>query len=179
MQNQQDPQQEYSMTDELPEAAVSSAAPPPPPPAMPQAAAYAEPLMVPQDAETVDIAPRGYAGFWKRTFALLLDAVILVVIKVGFVLTGATSESLTIVLFMLYFVLFESSEKQATPGKMALGIKVVGQNGLRISFLRALGRYAAKFLSFITLCIGYIMVAFTAQKQGLHDKIATTFVVNN
>ena len=78
---------------------------------------------------------------------------------------------------ILYFVLMESSAKQATLGKMALGLVVVDVDGNRISFLRALGRYFAKILSGIILLIGYIMVGFTERKQGLHDMIASTLVV--
>ena len=47
----------------------------------------------------------------------------------------------------------------------------------RISFWRALGRYAAKILSAMTLGIGYIMAGFTDRKQALHDMIADTLVL--
>ena len=77
----------------------------------------------------------------------------------------------------LYFTLFEASAKQATLGKMALGIIVTDMNGKRISFARANGRYWSKFISAIILLIGYIMAAFTKRKQALHDMIADTLVV--
>jgi len=60
---------------------------------------------------------------------------------------------------------------------MALGLIVTDMDGRRISVLRALGRYFAKFLSGLILFIGYIMVAFTDRKQGLHDLLASTLVV--
>jgi Predicted membrane protein/domain len=78
----------------------------------------------------------------------------------------------------LYFAICESSAWQATIGKLALGIRVTDLQGRRISFLRALGRYGAKFISAIILGIGFIMVAFTRRKQGLHDLIAGTLVLN-
>jgi uncharacterized RDD family membrane protein YckC len=78
----------------------------------------------------------------------------------------------------LYFALMESSSKQGTLGKMALSIMVTDVNGNRITFGRATGRYFGKFLSGLILYIGYIMVAFTEKKQGLHDMIAGTLVVN-
>ena len=81
-----------------------------------------------------------------------------------------------ILLSWLYFAILESSSSQATPGKMALGIKVTDMNGDRISFARATGRHFAKWLSSILL-IGYIMIALTAKKQGLHDLLASTLVV--
>ncbi len=61
---------------------------------------------------------------------------------------------------------------------MALGIKVTDYDGQRISFLRATGRFFGKYLSAILLMIGFLMIAFTARKQGLHDILARTLVVN-
>jgi uncharacterized RDD family membrane protein YckC len=78
----------------------------------------------------------------------------------------------------LYYALMESSNYQATLGKMALGIKVTDMNGNRISFGRATGRYFAKIISSLILCIGYIIAGFTQQKQALHDIIASCLVVN-
>ena len=71
-----------------------------------------------------------------------------------------------------------SSEWQATVGKRALGMVVTGVDGSRISFARATGRHFAKYISAIILFIGFIMAAFTAKKQALHDMIAATLVVN-
>jgi len=78
----------------------------------------------------------------------------------------------------LYFALMESSSKQATLGKMALGIVVTDMDGNRVSFLRATGRYFGKILSGLILYIGYIMAGFTERKQALHDMIASCLVVN-
>ncbi len=78
----------------------------------------------------------------------------------------------------LYFALMESSAKQATLGKMALGIIVTDVNGNRLSFGRATGRYFGKIISGMILMIGYIMAAFTEKKQALHDMIAGCLVVN-
>ncbi|MEO9214505.1 MAG: RDD family protein [Rhodanobacter sp.] len=86
--------------------------------------------------------------------------------------------AITGVLAWLYFALCESSAWQATPGKLALGIRVTDLQGKRISFPRALGRYPAKFLSTIILGIGFLMVAWTQRKQGLHDMICGTLVLN-
>lgn len=78
----------------------------------------------------------------------------------------------------LYFAFCESSVWQATPGKLALGIRVTDMQGARISLPRALGRYPAKYLSAIILGIGFLMVGWTRRKQGLHDMIAGTLVLN-
>lgn len=80
--------------------------------------------------------------------------------------------------FWLYYAFMESSAKQATLGKMAMGIKVVDENGQRISFARATGRTFAKIISYTILYFGFFMAAFTKKRQALHDLIATTYVVN-
>lgn len=77
----------------------------------------------------------------------------------------------------LYFALQESSSAQATLGKRVLGIKVIDYEGRRIGFARATGRFWGKTLSGILFNIGYIMAAFTARKQALHDILAQTLVI--
>jgi uncharacterized RDD family membrane protein YckC len=71
----------------------------------------------------------------------------------------------------------ESSSKQATLGKMYVGLQVTDMAGNRISFTRALVRHIAEILSYLTFFIGYIISGFTTQKQALHDLIAGTLVV--
>jgi uncharacterized RDD family membrane protein YckC len=79
----------------------------------------------------------------------------------------------------LYFALMESSAAGATLGKMAIGIKVTDMQGNRLSFWRATGRFFAKYyISGLTFGIGYVMAAFTQQKQALHDILAGCLVVN-
>ncbi len=131
-----------------------------------------------------------YGGFWIRLGAYLIDFVIM--IPVAFIIFAVTGTSfseaaagastsvtdlLNFVVGIAYFVGFESSSWQATPGKKALGLIVTDSNGSRITVPRAIGRYFAKILSALILLIGFIMVAFTDRKQGLHDMIAGTLVV--
>lgn len=66
---------------------------------------------------------------------------------------------------------------QATPGKRAMGIKVVGETGQRIGFGRASGRYFGKIVSGMIFNIGYVMAGLSARKQALHDLMAGTLVV--
>jgi uncharacterized RDD family membrane protein YckC len=73
----------------------------------------------------------------------------------------------------------ESSSRQATVGKIALGIEVTDLEGNRLSFGRALGRNLAKIISALILYIGFIMAAFTKRKQALHDMIASALVVKH
>jgi uncharacterized RDD family membrane protein YckC len=140
-----------------------------------------------------------YAGFWFRFLAWLIDNILLSVVgfvgggMIGFVLgfmlgmaqvpldsiqviCGLAGGIFGLVITWLYFAICESSAWQATLGKKLLGLKVTDEAGNRISFARANGRYWAKILSGLILLIGFIMVAFTEKKQGLHDKLAETLV---
>ena len=135
------------------------------------------------------------AGFWKRLVAIFIDSFLLTFIAfglmffIGFFIGGMLSEPetiskisnfgmlLNVVLVWLYFALQESSERQATLGKRVMGIYVTSNDGSRLSFAQATIRYFSKYLSSILL-IGFIMAAFTKNKQGLHDMIADTLVVN-
>jgi len=150
----------------------------------------APPTSVPQVA--VD-----YAGFWRRFGAFIIDYILIgvVVWPLSFILglilgvAGAIYGdifSLGVILILwplliigqwLYYALMESSSRQGTLGKMALRIIVTDLDGKRISFGKASGRYFGSIISGIILGIGFIMIAFTEKKQGLHDMLASTLVV--
>ena len=121
-----------------------------------------------------------YAGFWKRLLASIIDVLVTMVpmLIVTSIIGEVSSNILSVLVGWLYFALMESSNYQGTLGKLALGIKVTDMEGQPISFGRASGRHFAKFISSIILCIGYLMVAFTEKKQGLHDMMASCLVVN-
>jgi len=135
-----------------------------------------------------------YAGFWKRFAAAFIDSIILTfgALIVGFTFgvayaaaTAGTAQRaefsgyiIGIIMEWLYAAIFESSSKQATLGKMALGIKVTDLGGNPISFGRATGRHFGKIVSTIIFFIGFLMVAFTEKKQGLHDIMSGCLVVN-
>src|SRR5262245_29099345 len=129
--------------------------------------------------QSTPMATSGYAGFWKRVAALLIDSIV-VSVATGLI-TAATVGIAWFSVFVLpwlYEALMLSSEKQATLGKMALGIAVTDLNGARLTFARATGRHFAKWISALILGIGFLMAAFTERKQALHDMIAETLVVN-
>jgi uncharacterized RDD family membrane protein YckC len=85
---------------------------------------------------------------------------------------------ISFVITWIYYAAFESSRLQATPGKLALGMIVTDTDGEPVGFGTATGRFLGKFVSSIILYIGFLMILFTSQKQGLHDKIAGTLVMN-
>ena len=134
-----------------------------------------------------------YAGFWKRVAASLIDTFVtlIVIVPVSLVMGILISTSgadldfielskniLGLLVGWFYYTVMESSKLQGTVGKFALGIKVTDLDGNQISFGKANGRYFSKIISTIILMIGYIMVAFTEKKQGLHDMMAGCLVVN-
>ena len=138
---------------------------------------------------------RAKAGFWIRAVAYLLDSVLLGIVQVvlglliGVVIgmTGTAVEGDPAVNTVLWlfgvtisigYAVFFTGYCGQTPGKMALRIKVIRTDGSPISYGRAaLREVPGKFISSILLGIGYIMVAFDRHKQGLHDKIADTYVI--
>ncbi|MFZ3266011.1 MAG: RDD family protein [Terriglobales bacterium] len=152
------------------------------------------------------VQPR-YGGFWIRVVAFIIDAILVRIVLFPFkamfglgglaaggfgmngfhrgmslpylIFGGGILAVLTISAAWLYEALMESSSYQATLGKMIFGMKVTDLYGNRISFARATGRHFAKILSFMILCIGFIMVGFTERKQGLHDLIAGTLVTRS
>jgi uncharacterized RDD family membrane protein YckC len=122
--------------------------------------------------------PRHFAGFWIRVLAYLIDGLILLVpASLLRYQLGNGGALLALVVDWIYFAGLESSSSRATLGKMIVGVAVSDQNGNQISFGRATGRYFAKIISAITFGIGYLMVAWTDRKRGLHDMIAGTVVV--
>ena len=139
-----------------------------------------------------------YAGFWRRFVAMLIDSFLLTIIQIGVVVIlafgayvkvrywpfeeminqlGGWMDVLWFILFLVYFAWMESSTKQATLGKMVLGLQVTDLESNRITFLRATGRNMAKILSTLIFFIGYLMAAFTKKKQALHDQAANCLVI--
>lgn len=135
------------------------------------------------------------AGFRKRLAAYAIDAVIVGIASAvvgslvyellgvggfgrGFWLEQLVVNTVSLALSAFYFAWFHATYAMATPGKMAVGIKVVRLDGARISFLRGIGRYFATILSSLILMIGFLMAGFTQRKQALHDMVCDTLVVD-
>lgn len=132
------------------------------------------------DAPEVEQLQLEYAGFWIRAGAYVLDTILLY--GVGYVMSLAMpymypwNTVIDLVIGIAYFGYMESSDQQGTLGKMAVGIKVGNANGEQINFLNAIGRYFAKIISALLLGIGFMMVGWDEKKQGIHDKLAETYV---
>ena len=123
-----------------------------------------------------------YGGFWIRFLAMLLDGIIfgipaailqlLIIFATGVVELGYLV-SLAIVVLTIYL----DGTRGGTPGKLVLGLRIVNEQGEIIGIPYAILRYIGKILSGFILGIGYLMIAFTEKKQGLHDMIAKTYVI--
>ena len=148
-----------------------------------------------------------YAGFWIRFVAALIDGIIMGVVAgilqvavFGSFLAAARPQQIGAVpdltamgpylgfLGIIYLVqialvstyeAFFVAKLGATPGKMVIGVKVLRPDGSPVSLGRAYGRYFSKFISGLTLFIGFIMAGFDSQKRALHDMICDTRVVKS
>ncbi|MEO7063089.1 MAG: RDD family protein [Dokdonella sp.] len=140
-----------------------------------------------------------HAGFWRRCAALIIDSILvgigIAILQVAIGLgalggmaggqmdVGAMMGSMFLIFALafvgqwLYFAVFESASMQGTPGKRAMGLKVVDLSGQRIGFGRASGRFFGKLISTMIFDIGYMLAGWTERKQALHDMIASTLVV--
>lgn len=83
----------------------------------------------------------------------------------------------------LYYTWMHASPSQATLGKMAVGIKVTRTDGTGLTMARSLGRWAAYFFLAIFTCnlallVSAIMSGTTSRKQGLHDMMVDSLVVD-
>jgi uncharacterized RDD family membrane protein YckC len=148
-----------------------------------------------------------FGGFWMRFVAYLIDSVIVGIPMgvLAMLLVGGSMLSLTrlgpnpapeealaamvpmfgamAVLGLLGTAVYCTYEAfflvkyGATPGKMAMGLKVIRPDGSGIHVGRAIGRHFSKVLSGMILYIGYIMIGFDSEKRGLHDMICDTRVI--
>jgi uncharacterized RDD family membrane protein YckC len=120
-----------------------------------------------------------YAGFWIRLGAGVIDLLILGFID-GFIayffpalIIWVTSGLVISVAYLLGFWAWRGQ----TPGKMAVGVKIIRTDSSPIKWQCVLYRFLGYIVSVVTLFIGFIWVAFDSRKQGIHDKIADTYVV--
>ena len=120
-----------------------------------------------------------YVGFQRRLAAFAIDALLAFVVfgpLALFGLRGFVVEALVPALAVLAFW----RACGATPGKLALGAKIVDARTGGAPTLPALvARYAAYFLSMLPFFLGFAWIAIDRRKQGWHDKIAGTVVVND
>lgn len=143
-----------------------------------------------------------YAGFWLRLAAYLIDGVMLnIVTSITYLIFGVSDylevnrapdgsfesfsfngAEFTVAMLLGFgisatYSIVCTSRWGQTVGKKAVGIKVVDARGHLLSPRAAAIRWIGYLVSIIILFIGYLMVAWDPRKQGLHDKMAGSFVV--
>lgn len=133
-------------------------------------------------------APPRYVGFWARTFASVVDSIVVlfVLVPAGFVLQlvgvgiGEDDPGAALIVHLLLglVILAFWLTRLATPGKMILDAVIVDAGTLgKPSTGRFIIRYLAYFVSAFPLGLGFLWVAFDRRKQGWHDKLARTVVI--
>jgi uncharacterized RDD family membrane protein YckC len=141
------------------------------------------------------------AGFWVRFVAYLIDQLFLGIIGSVIVVMVATflvdisingtpefeftnvpgfmwlTIGVTVALEVLYFTVAIGAWGK-TIGKAMLSIRVVRRNGARVSYARSLARCLAYLIQLeLVMGLTFIIIAFTPEKQGIHDMICDTAVV--
>lgn len=134
-----------------------------------------------------------YVGFWARVLASIIDTILLMIASAplasiiyghGYFAYDYTASTNSPGGFLINFVLPAViviafwSMKHATPGKMAIGARIVdAKTGGAPSLAQHVIRYLGYFVSIFPACLGLLWVAFDSRKQGWHDKLAGTVVV--
>jgi uncharacterized RDD family membrane protein YckC len=130
-----------------------------------------------------------YAGFWQRALAFLIDWLIVAVIAMPVIVVAFGAEyfsldpvrragDLLIALVVGMIIVGFWRYCGATPGKLAVGVKIVdARTGHPPSTGRLVVRLLCYLLSALPLYLGFLWVAIDRRKQGWHDKIAGTIVV--
>lgn len=139
-----------------------------------------------------------YAGFWIRFVAYMIDQLLLgavtAAICVGFwgfslfsspefindpeqMMRIQQQFQLVGLLIALIYMVFFMGYFAATPGMMLFRLKIIVAGGGKVSYLRAVGRYFASFLSYMLFGIGYLIIAFDSEKRSLHDMICNTRII--
>ena len=125
------------------------------------------------------------AGFWVRFAATWVDlfiawAVVKLIIAIFYQGGIYVPFELTFGLFFLVYSVLLIGWRQHTIGKAVCGLTVQSKNNKPCGYLKALLReVAGKLVSCSVLFLGFFWVSFRSSKQGWHDYIARTTVVQN
>jgi len=138
---------------------------------------------------TEDLPAHDYAGFWQRAVALLIDWLIVVVIAMPIIVVsfGADyfsldpvrrSGDLAIAAVVGAIIVGFWRYCGATPGKLAVGVRIVdAATGKPPPTGRLVIRLLCYVVSAVPFYLGFLWAAFDRRKQGWHDKIAGTVVI--
>ncbi len=147
--------------------------------------------------ETRETAAPSLAGFWRRFFALAIDLVVIAIFL--YLTTAAASASYRMThgleawggfsfyllsylfynLFAVVYLAYFIAKSGQTPGKMAVGVKVVDLSGNEAGYTRALVRAFGYYISSSIFLAGFFWSLVDRRRQTWHDKLAGTVVVEN
>ncbi len=128
----------------------------------------------PKRAEAYPLADVG-----TRLVALIIDTLILGFVG-GIVAIGARHGAGWLVSFIVgvaYHWYFMTQRDGQTPGKQLVGIRVVRADGEPLTATDAIMRYIGYYINTAVLMLGWIWALFDDRRQGWHDKIANTLVI--
>lgn len=134
-------------------------------------------------ATAATVATTEKIGFWVRVVAFVIDGIALGIVSSilnsilfgGDAVRGNGLNTLVGLAYVLYF--WSSYGHGQTVGNRIMKIRVVKTDGSELTLMDAFIRYVGLIISCLAIFIGVIWVAFDANKQGWHDKIASTYVV--
>lgn len=146
-----------------------------------------------------------YGGFWRRFVAFSTDKLILATIGFVMFILGSVAfglgispsdlaeepenffalgmqvmviyQAITLFLDMAYFTYFHGTTGQ-TPGKRLMGLRVVRDTGEALTLGAAFLRWVGYIISFVPFFMGFLWAGADRRKQGWHDKIAGTVVID-
>lgn len=138
------------------------------------------------------LATPEFAGFWIRFGASIIDSIIVIAIIVpllygiyGSEYFASESPVQGVLDFVISYLLPLAGTvlfwvyKSATPGKMAVKVKIVdAATGNKPTVQQSLLRYIGYYVSMLPLFLGFLWVIWDTKKQGWHDKMAGTLVIH-
>ncbi|KDR38253.1 transporter [Caballeronia glathei] len=136
-----------------------------------------------------------YASYSRRAWALAIDSIWWTVI-VLFIPLGPSTEDLLMApdsltaTILLWLAIGQCLPVLATgvlwaiwgtsPGKRALHLRIVDRDtGRQMTVRQASLRTLGYLVCFATCGAGFLPMLFNAQKQGLHDRMANTVVIDD
>jgi len=134
-----------------------------------------------------------YVGFWPRVGAAIIDSILIMVVLTPLILMffgpsyfGEARAAPGSAVFLLEWLLPALAvlafwvARQATPGKMLIGAKIVDAvTGEKPIPGQLVLRYIGYYVAMLPLFLGIIWVAFDRRKQGWHDKMGRTVVIRD
>ncbi len=118
------------------------------------------------------------ADFGPRIIAAIIDGLVLAVI--GGLMSSIAGNAgwgiglLTQIAYQWYFLTRQNGQ---TPGKRIMNLRVIKVDGGPLNDSDAIIRTVGYYINSALLMIGWLIALFDSNRQGLHDKLASTYVI--